>query len=216
MAASNQITPLPSDNGAGVFIVEMYRNQAGVVKLALIMVRAWVYDHHKKKWIRKYTVPGGKRDSGEDIEDTARRECKEETANLFRFSKSAMDDSFAVRHQTFVVYFVMLQGPIMSKYYYQNLKTLTANGADHDYLETDKMIRVYLDDLVMSGVSTTKGDLQTVDANGNAVLIEGRTKAVVREALAAGFIPQLQSQTPNFNPDFKKDPKLMHTKCYWI
>ena len=104
----------------------------------------------------------------------------------------------------------------MSKHYYQNLKILTANGAKHDYLETDMMVRVYLDDLIASGVSTTKGDLQTVDANGSAILVEGRTKAVVREALAAGFIPHLQPQSPNFNSDFKSDPKLMHTKCYWL
>ena len=225
MAANNGIQELPTDTGAGVGIVETYRNKArSRTEIALILVETSVYDRNQGRHVLKWTLPGGKREAGDSIKKTARKELEEETANLIRLSENEMDSNFAVRHtnpfngEGFVAYFVHLLGPLMSSHFYTNLQTLQTNGASHDYLEAGRICRVYLSDMVAQGVSTTKGDFQATDANGKSVLIEARTKAVIREALHAGFIPNLTPVKPNFNADFNRKNRgdLKHTACYWL
>lgn len=207
----HKIIPNSSDSGAGIAPIENYLNhQKSRRESAIILF------HDVQTGM--YTVAGGMRNQNEDIEDTARREGKEESANLFRFPKTIMNGSFAVRHRNFVVYFVGLQSPIMSKYYDDNVKTLKNNGAPHDYLETDKMVRVYISDLEQAGVRTVAGNILCNDANGNQIKIEGRTKAVIREALNAGFIPSLPINIPRVNGNFNdsNQPHLRGTKCYFL
>ena len=54
--------------------------------------------------------------------------------------------------------------------------------AQHQDRELDGYTRVYLSDLLRSGVLDKPGDLQTIDAMGNQIIIKGRTKAAFREA----------------------------------
>jgi ADP-ribose pyrophosphatase YjhB (NUDIX family) len=211
--ALSAITPKSTDTGAGVFIVEQYYNHADRNETSLILVH--------DKAAKKYTVPGGTRDPGENLRDTARREMREETANLFNFDRDILDGNFAVRHHQFVVYFVGLLGSIMSAQYYDNLLLLsirqTLQRNTHDYLETDQLVRVYIADLIADGVSTTTGDFHTRDARGNPILIEGRTKAIIREAIKAGFIDRTPAYVPGYKVnDDVSQPNLRGTRSYSV
>lgn len=65
------------------------------------------------------------------------------------------------------------------------------------YNEMVDVRRVYISDLEKSGVRMQQGDLRTVDADGNPVVIKGRTKALIRKALDKNII-DLVARNPRF------------------
>jgi NUDIX domain len=201
-----------NETGAGVVLIENYLNRKhSRQEDAVILFR--------DKFSGKYNDGGGKIDPGETVERAARRELKEESENLFRLSPNSLNLQLASRHQNYIAYFVRItaKGGIQSKYYSSNLSSLkNGKNVPHHWLETDKMTRVYVKDLINNNIITAKGDFKVNDANGNSIVIEGKTKAVLREGLNNNIITMTPTQTLNINPNCR-DQEIPHisTVCYW-
>jgi hypothetical protein len=123
---------------------------------------------------------------------TARREAFEESAIHIDFNdtgslgRSINGRDVFVDHREYRGYFVGIPPGIFSAN--EARLCLQTYQNTRPYNEMVDVHRVYVSDLERSGVRTKQGDLTTVDANGNQVVIKGRTKALIREALNRGII----------------------------
>lgn len=199
--------------GAGIIPVENYRNRNNRREIAVILI--------KNK--RKFEDAGGDKDATDgNIEYTATRECKEETANTLRFSTSVCDWKNSAVHQykahKYVGFFVGINGPFFSKYFYSNLNMIKNQGCPHQWKETSGITRVYISDLTKAGIKTQRGDLAVNDANGNPIVILGRTKALIREALKSGVFQKMKFHKLYENQSYngKNGQKFLNgTHCYY-
>jgi len=200
-----------NETGGGVVLIENYLNRNHTRQEDAVIL-------FRDKFTGKYNDGGGKIDPGETVERAARRELKEESENLFRLSPNSLNLQLASRHQNYIAYFVRItaKGGIQSKYYSSNLSALKKGNAAHHWVETDKMTRVYVKDLINNNISSVKGDFKVNDANGNPITIEGKTKAVLREGLNNNIINMTYPQTLNLNPNCKdnENPHIS-TVCYY-
>ena len=203
---ASQITPSPT--GAGVILLENYRNKQGKHALAVILFR--------NKHNNTYQDGGGNIDPGETLKDAAVRELKEESANLFRLSEDSLKGCPEYDHQgTYRAYALKVQhtAGIQSAYYYENVEKLAAHpDTPNCWKETNKMARFYIDE-IRKGL-TNQGDLQCLDANGNRCVIFGRTKACIRELM--GRFIQAPTVELKFNNNITRGPRFIHgTKAYY-
>lgn len=176
-----------TDTGAGVILIENYKPQNQMNYIPCIIL-------FKEKNSGKYSDGGGNRDIVhgllEDLKVTAVRELKEESMNTFRLNPNTLNDNNAVRHGSYVCYFLYVQGPqnangqhpIFSNYYFHNKKLIDKPSTPHHWKETDSMIRVSIAQFINDGGLLKQGDLDTIDTSGNKVTILGRTKACIRTA----------------------------------
>jgi hypothetical protein len=229
-----------TDTGAGVFLIENYRNNANTrTEDAVILF--------KSRHSYRYEEGGGGRDPGEDLRKTATRELKEESLNTFRLDHNILRNQDAYRHQTYVGYFVKVRGPapghgIASEDYNHNLGRINhyhqqlGQEVPHDWRETNRMVRVYINDLIQGAgtpggqnIHNVAGNMSVNDANGNKITIDGRTKALLRMAICGhgsthpgtNHIPNLQPHTLNLNNNYQphagqNQPFLNGTRVYWI
>ena len=189
------LKPNTKDAGAGVVLLENYTNpKTRESGLAVILFR--------NKFNKMYTDGGGVRDKEEDIKDTARRELREESANLFRLSKDSLSNRLAVRVHKYVGYFVKLKSPIMSKKYFSNLDKIKRNKSPRYWRETDDFKRVFIRDFIDAG-GLKKGELKRVRTTDNKTIsIHGRAKALLRKGLEEDIIRDVGSIKPRINARF--------------
>ena len=217
-----------SDTGAGIILLEDY-NMGTKRELSVILF--------KNAQNGMYMDGGGTRDniagtnSKEDLRDTARRELKEESANLFRLDKSIVNDNASVRHLNYVGYIIYVQGPkdannkhpIFSQLYSTNLQKIqqAKSNLKAPYTETNGITRVTVNQLIKDNIHTKQGDFPTTDAKGNNIIIQGKTKAIIRNALKANLINLNNNNfielklNNNFNPINPQDDFLKGTQCYY-
>lgn len=240
MSARN--TTVNNRPGAGVILVEMYNRRVGQQKKgpAVILFQSQ----------GKYTDAGGYCD-GQPFLDTAIRELKEESVGLFRINLNRLrpnDQYFAVKqvkedYWTFVTFVKGPQRGIRRDKYNANLKVLQeyADKNPTDWRnwgawnETNGMTRFFIEDIIINGVMTMRGDLRNVpDVYGERHTIAGRAKATIREFLLQAAVPdpaspswvQLQTQDgkddqPNcnrgmgpWNTQMYNSTKFAH--CYYF
>ena len=174
--------------GAGVVLLEWYNYRVNRVirrsEPAVILFR------NPKSGL--FSDAGGNLDANESALQCAERELKEESAGLFRINLQT-----AIKHKvrhTFLnhcydAFIVPVVGPvgvgIRKEFYEHNIIHLQNTVAPSSYLETDEMTRFFVSDLVSHGLESARGNLKGVpDVYKVKHTIEGRTKAVLRKALA--------------------------------
>lgn len=209
-----------TDKGSGVILIEMYKN-----RLAIILFR--------NSLNKSYAEGGGTRDIKnhklENLKETAARELREESLNLFKFSPNKLHDRWAIRHYDYVGYFMYISGPIFSDYYRYNMKLLKSSHKVPDYYkETNSFTRVYIDTLLNTNLFLPN-NVNVKDVYGNNILLFGRTKALIRKAIYNNLFQikngvcvgiNLPITTLNFSNNYtstsKKRRFLNGTKCYFI
>lgn len=183
--------------GAGIIILEQYRPDKN-------SPHQWAVILFKDAHSNLCGDLGGNVDQGDQfVSQVARREAQEESCNYIQFKNTKVFGEDINNQQTFVehwdyrCYFVAVKtGKIFSNTFNQNRLKLLQNGAQHHWLETNQMVRFNLQDLLNAGVMTKGGDLPCIDARGNPQIVQGRSKACIREAYKAGLI-QLLTSTPS-------------------
>ena len=201
---------MTNQSGAGIILIENYRNHSKTRQEPAVIL-------FRDVQTGKFTDLGGRQDNNEPLNVTASREAKEESCNLFKFDPNFLAGMPSYKHFNYVCYFMGLQGPIESSWYNHNRDLLSTRNVPREFKETDQMVRFYISDLRQ--IINQQGDLTGVtDANGNTgLVIEGRTKACIREYLIKG------NQLPPFvklnqNTNFARGPQqfLYGTKCYYL
>ncbi len=211
------ITEQYTDNGAGVLLIERYfnTNKNKYEDVFILFKIGTTYD-----------VGGGIRDRNEAIINTACRELSEESRNLFKLSPNSLSYNYAVRHtyktDNFVCFVIFIQGPIVSKYYYDNMTKINKSNAGYQWRESTDFIRVSKDQFINSNGLTTVGHLNTFSTDINSITIVGKAKACIRRAIESGIYGEVIKNGPvtlNYNPNFKSKKQnqqfLDGTKVYW-
>ena len=171
---------------SGVTLIENYKNKKGRNEYAIILFR--------NKRSQMYTDAGGFKQANKTINESASEELKEESCNTFRISSRLLTTSVMVRqYKGFLVYIEgpinNNQHPIYSKYYKFNQNLLTNNKlTPYSFKETDDLTRFYISDLFKNGILTARGNFICRDANGKTRSIDGRAKAIIREAISKQII----------------------------
>jgi hypothetical protein len=145
----------------------------------------------------------------------------------YRNPRTGEAGTVAIRHRNYVGFFVKLRSPILIANYYNNLQIVRNNNAPREWRETDDVQRVFINDFTISlnnnNVDNNGNLLNVRTSANNQITIFGRTKALIREAINAGFFAgnNLQAIRPNENGDFNgnarggNQPFLTHTFAYW-
>lgn len=196
--------------GAGVILIENYRIN-NKYEPCVILFRNGISG--------KYSDAGGFVDRGETVKQAAARELKEESLNLFRINPNKL--KYAVTHQSYMCYFLGIRGPIFSTYYHHNRKILHSPRVPPEWRETDDMIRITIQQFIKSGGLVYSGDIATMDTKGNRVIILGRTKACIREAIRQTIIKMILKNSFELNKNVNYTDKrgltfLNGTKTYWL
>jgi len=202
----------PRKNNGGVILVEKeYDNKKGRCEPAIILFR-------ENSMIGRCTDAGGTQDPSDiDVKHTAMRELQEESANLFRFDHLNLTPFQSYTNQNYTCFFIYIE-PICAEHYNDNLKILRQNLAPQCWLETNKLYRFYVSDLLKMNLDEYSPLFDVTDADGNNNLtIKPRTKKCIRMG-----IEQIKLQKEyiklNENLDFtsETEPFLNKTKCYHL
>ncbi len=184
----------PTHHGAGVIILENYKG-----KLALTLF--------KNTSSGKYDCPGGKIDDAKiAIENTASKELREETINMFNINPTNLIHSVDIPSgkKLYRAYVIHVQGPtdkngkhpIFSAVYSTNMAVIGASkGVPHEWRETSDIARLYVDQFCSDYKSGHSGDLVTTDASGNSIVLNGRDKKLILTAISSGFISKKGTTT---------------------
>ncbi len=211
------ITESHVDTGAGVLLIERYFNKTtNKYEDVFILIKIKT----------KFDVGGGERDFGETIINTACRELTEESRNLFKLSPNSLSYQYAVRHtymnHSFVCFVVFIQGPILSKYYYDNRTIINNSNAGYEWKESTDIIHVTKDQFINSNGLTTQGDLNTVSTDNKSIIILGKAKACIRQVINLGIYDEVIKNGPitlKYNPNFRSSNSnqgfLGGTKVYY-
>jgi hypothetical protein len=119
---------------------------------------------------------GSKEVYDKSAKDTAYRETREETANLFDI-RGALDTkncmiSHGGKQQIFVVRLLAPDGGIQSKIYYNNLNKIKKNHAPYSWYELNGITRVSVNDFIKRIMITPNIDmLRMKDIYGNNIII---------------------------------------------
>jgi len=197
---NSRVTPMPRQlSGAGVLLVEMY-NRRGSRSTYGNSKRGAAVILFREQSTQMYSDLGGGIDAGEQPFECAQREAAEESLGLFRIDlkNARISGKVVLPKDAYLSFVVPVVGPahegIRRDRYEQNLKHLRDFSREggvvpHAWLETDAMTRFFVDDLMIAGVLTRRGDLTNVpDVYGETCTIAGRAKAVVREAINQGCL----------------------------
>lgn len=201
--------------GAGVVLLETYKG-----KQCVTLFRD--KNRRSDKGHKMYEEGGGRLELGESKAGGAVRELKEESCNLFRLDPRSLTDHqiYHDLHRRYRAYIVHVEGPnnqISSKRYYKNLRILKRNDAPKDWLDTDRMGRFEVKQLLSDNLLTQSGELVTKLENGRRATIAARTKACIRELyiLTKNFtnVPVVHMIS---NKNFRGDQRFLNgTKCYY-
>lgn len=170
-------------SGAGIIPIEMYYDKTTRAKKISVIL-------FKSCRSNRYCDGGGTRGYNEDARTTAAREFKEESANTFRLNKKHLDYNFSIMCRSYIAFFVIFKShnDIYRKCYKDNIAMLHRNSADNVWLETDDITKIYVDDLVKSGVLGAREHLSTVDVNGKSIIVDRRAVVLISSAIYNGVI----------------------------
>lgn len=180
--------PFVSVTGAGVILLENYNSRIQHrSEPAVILFRS------SSNGV--YGECGGVRDSNESPETTASRELAEESLGTFRIDveQSVRRGTAGLIEYGYLAFVLPVKGPggIRRDVYSRNLNLVRQykrNLPPH-WTETDDMSRFFVSDLLHAGMLTKRGNLNGVsDVYGNVVTVDGRAKAVLREAYKSGLL----------------------------
>lgn len=171
--------------GAGVLIIELYKNTICFVLF-------------KTKY-NEYCEPGGLRDDGEKITQTASRECREETANLLKIHPKFL--TYHVIANSYMSFVVPITGLRRSDYLH-NMK-LVHKKCPHQWRETHDMVRVPI-----TNISINTRTCKTYD--GNTISLRGRSHHVIKMfmSIADTYLQHIQFYKLN-----KHITQSKHNKC---
>lgn len=186
-------------SGAGVIILEKYNNGQGRDEWAVVLFRG-----HRSTGTVYEELGGTCEQSHSTISDTVLEETKEESSNYIHFANSGVFDNKVdhkdvfIRSGEFRCYFVAVaKHRLYSAIYDQNVQKLQnrrnsfpsghPRRPPHPYVETDKMKRFYLSDLINQGIMTSN-NVQFRDAQGELHTLYGRTRGVIKKGLQQQII----------------------------
>ena len=139
--------------GSGIILLEYFAIN-NIYELCVILV------HNKYK--NHYDCPGGKLDYANDnIYNTAIKELREETCNLFNLSKKILSSNYSVKiksgrrlYNAFILHIIgpdILRGRLYLRFYYHNRNIIRHNTRGiylHSWNETNKITRVSIKQFV--------------------------------------------------------------------
>ena len=145
--------------GAGVLLIENYNN----VPVITLFGQSG-----------SYSELGGHRDENESVEQTASRECREESENLiYILPEEILKNGKMVFLKTYVC-FVIYVSQLDENDYNHNVRLIYSKCKEAHWKETDELIRISVDN-----IKKIKND-QVTDVNGVLRKIRGRTQAVLK------------------------------------
>lgn len=143
-----------------------------------------------------YELFYGKRAGSDNVEsDTARRETREESSNMFKLSSRVYNDKYKVsssngHHHAYVVSVNAPSGGIQSSVFYKNQKIIKANCAPHEWRELSQITRIDINEAINYGIlnlSGSKGDFTMVNVYGNLITIFSRDAEFISAALKSNM-----------------------------
>jgi hypothetical protein len=164
--------------GSGIFIIENYKNKKVVV----------LFGNDEE-----YSDLGGKIDKGESSIDSACREAREESCNLFKFKPEQIKEiSIPIQHRNYVSYFIYIKN-LSLKNYYHNKDLIYAKcnkNTHHHWMETNKATRIDLDVLIEKSLINNN---IMYDINGNKIQVRTRVLDLMNKAIKNGLFRQLKT-----------------------
>ncbi len=125
--------------GAGIFIIELYKSVPVVVLFGLNKTN--------------FSDPGGLIDYGETVEQTACRECREETANLINIKPHELTQiSFPIIAKQYKSYIIYIQNLSSQDYIHNANQIFNTCYSDH-WKETNTITRINLYDIMNAAES---------------------------------------------------------------
>jgi hypothetical protein len=169
---------LMSVKGAGIFVIENYKNNLVAV----------LFGKHNEE----YSDLGGVLDPGEKAAFTACREAREESANLIKIEPNELKQiAIPINHLSYRSYVIYVTN-LNETDYQHNIKKILKDCKQHAWKENDSMTRILLDDLletVIEGFDTVH------DINDRKINIRARTIAIVKTGMA--IFKSLYSKIPH-------------------
>jgi len=190
---------------AGVILVEYYKKNLVVILF---------YDNSKKSFI---DAGGSKSSSDKDIRETAVRELREESCNLFIVNKNILKHSVKLKKHNYTGFFVALEDnniDLNYYYYYSNLKILKKGKFSKSYLETSGVVRINLLELMnkidssnssnSSNTTTSSSSSKNsfLDVNNNKIKIHNRALELIKEAMKKDIFNKLEISSMSKTKDY--------------
>jgi len=198
-----------NNNGGVVIIEKSCNNNQGRTEPAIILFKCitWCAD-------------GGGRQSIKDINtmDTATRELKEESCNLFRFDHTKLNSVPKYTSTNYTCYFIGIDHEIKSEYFDENLAILKKNEAPRDWYETCGLRKFYVSDIKKMNLSGDSLLYDVPDIYGNLCNIKAKTKICIRKWILDINNNAVDFFKPHENLNFMEGPDnfAYGTKCYQL
>jgi hypothetical protein len=137
-----------------------------------------------------YELFYGKRDRTDITEEsTALRETREESGNMFVFTRDVYNDKYRVsstdsQHHAYVVRVNAPRGGIQSSVFTTNQQILKRNNAPYEWTELSDITRIDITDAINFNIlSHISGDFRMIDVYGKSIVIFSRDAEFIASAL---------------------------------
>lgn len=186
--------------GAGILLVENYRNNIPVIIL------------FRDKGNKMYNDGGGGKETTESLRETAVRELNEESFNTFKLNRDSLNETNSVQVKSYTCYIIGLKNQIDISYYYYNKNIIEDLELPSYWKETDAITRISISQLLKDGIlNNNNNNLETNDVNGNKIIINDRSKSCIKLAYLNGLI----SDALNNSVTIKEKRGFHSTKTYY-
>ena len=152
-------------SGAGILIVELYMGFPVVTLFGMNGMN--------------YSDPGGMTDYGENSQQTAHRECREETENLINIQPNELlQYAIPVTVNTYTSYILYIEN-LSFQDYAHNVNLIYNNCHARAWKETNSMTRIPINNIVLAAQNFVN---YAIDVNDITVRIRERTMSIIRNA----------------------------------